>query len=602
MTTVLISYSHAPKGHREQVLRLALQLRASGLDVRLDRFIRAPWRTWSTWMDRQLEEANYVLIIWSRSYAAGWEGRNPIGRGRGAAWEAAVIKGMLYDQQLHDNQLRILLFQEYEDGAELPGRLAANVAYGLPSDEEQLCIDLGVTRMGTPLPPELEIDQALKSEGTLEPPRLLILARPLLFWLQLISVLSMLVLLASGLWFIDRGSKARQSLMAETLRYGGAANELVKQLRAYDYSIPLGLLVEGRVTAADENTLPIPYESELKAVVPHGDHWIAVGTREGAVSSGLLFGNDRFDPVQGTRKLRHAASCRDGLWLAGESGQGMGVLLHYTSGVSLGGDNDVKTWSAIACTASGVLAAGWTNDQRGVFYGSDRVEVSEKAQQWRAIARAFGLYWLIGYTTNTGRIARVSGTGLDEIAISDSSHLFDACTYDNRLYVVGDLRKPLKQGIAFHFEPTKPVIPYVVPQTEKLHGVACHQEYGVCAVGKQGDDAVVVCLGDDGNLTAVAPAVSGVEFEDIVPTTNGFVAVGKNQTDRAVAVLLTPEGYELKRWVDASSWEGSALIVNTEIRWWRLAAVVSFLVILFVAHRGLVARARFIPEEELTDG
>lgn len=95
---VFISYSHDTPEHNESVLRLAERLRANGVDCQLDQYEMSPDDGWSRWMMRQLESADFVLLICTEAYTRRVEGREEPYRGLGAAWEGALITQGLYEK------------------------------------------------------------------------------------------------------------------------------------------------------------------------------------------------------------------------------------------------------------------------------------------------------------------------------------------------------------------------------------------------------------------------------------------------------------------------------------------------------------------------
>src|SRR5687767_13035163 len=89
---VLISYAHdaeeSAPGHVERVRRFWTFLRAQGIDARLDVLAANEQQDWPAWMDQQLRETRFVLVIASPAYRERAEGRGPTGEGRGVRWEA----------------------------------------------------------------------------------------------------------------------------------------------------------------------------------------------------------------------------------------------------------------------------------------------------------------------------------------------------------------------------------------------------------------------------------------------------------------------------------------------------------------------------------
>lgn len=93
---VFITYSHDDERHRELVREFATFLRADvGIDVRLDRWADDGRRDWSLWAIEQLAEADFVLVIASPDYKRRAEGTEVPHLGRGAQFEAAMIRDNL---------------------------------------------------------------------------------------------------------------------------------------------------------------------------------------------------------------------------------------------------------------------------------------------------------------------------------------------------------------------------------------------------------------------------------------------------------------------------------------------------------------------------
>lgn len=95
---VFISYAHEPDGgaHAERVRALWVLLRQHSIDARLDRPAAERPQDWAAWMQREIESADYVLTIASPAYKRRAEGSEEPGIGEGVAWEAALIKDVVY--------------------------------------------------------------------------------------------------------------------------------------------------------------------------------------------------------------------------------------------------------------------------------------------------------------------------------------------------------------------------------------------------------------------------------------------------------------------------------------------------------------------------
>jgi pimeloyl-ACP methyl ester carboxylesterase len=94
---ILISYSHDNEQHRNRVLQLADQLRNDGLDVCIDQNHPNPPEGWPLWMERQIEQSDFVLLVFTERYFRRSRGEEDAGTGRGVAWESVLIANELYD-------------------------------------------------------------------------------------------------------------------------------------------------------------------------------------------------------------------------------------------------------------------------------------------------------------------------------------------------------------------------------------------------------------------------------------------------------------------------------------------------------------------------
>jgi hypothetical protein len=64
---VLISYSHDSTEHAQRVLALADQLRADGIEVCIDQYVRDPEEGWIKWMRTQVKQAEKVLLVFTKT-------------------------------------------------------------------------------------------------------------------------------------------------------------------------------------------------------------------------------------------------------------------------------------------------------------------------------------------------------------------------------------------------------------------------------------------------------------------------------------------------------------------------------------------------------
>ena len=94
---VFISYSHDSDEHKDRVLALANRLRQDGIDATLDRYEASPPEGWPMWMDRQVRESAFVLVVCSEIYLKRAQGKEEPGKGHGARWESVLTFQQIYD-------------------------------------------------------------------------------------------------------------------------------------------------------------------------------------------------------------------------------------------------------------------------------------------------------------------------------------------------------------------------------------------------------------------------------------------------------------------------------------------------------------------------
>jgi len=96
---VFISYrqeSERPE-HQDRVLALADRLIEWGIETDLDQYEQNPPEGWATWCKRQIQAADYVLIVCTPAYLRTMEGQDAPGNGHGVLWETRLIRQLLYD-------------------------------------------------------------------------------------------------------------------------------------------------------------------------------------------------------------------------------------------------------------------------------------------------------------------------------------------------------------------------------------------------------------------------------------------------------------------------------------------------------------------------
>ncbi|HMB06043.1 MAG TPA: SEFIR domain-containing protein, partial [Isosphaeraceae bacterium] len=98
---VFLSYSHDSDEHAARVLDLANALRRDGSDVILDRYLqpRGPEEGWPLWMDRNIRDADFVLLVCTATYLRRVMSEEEPGLGLGVRWEGKLIYNRIYHDQ-----------------------------------------------------------------------------------------------------------------------------------------------------------------------------------------------------------------------------------------------------------------------------------------------------------------------------------------------------------------------------------------------------------------------------------------------------------------------------------------------------------------------
>ncbi|HEX3045013.1 MAG TPA: tetratricopeptide repeat protein [Bacillota bacterium] len=109
---VFISYSHDSPEHANRILALSDRLRTDGIDCILDQYEPTPSEGWPRWMDKQIQNADYVLMICTEPYYKRVMGEEKPGIGRGVRWEGNLIYNHIYHNDTKNTKFIPVLFQD----------------------------------------------------------------------------------------------------------------------------------------------------------------------------------------------------------------------------------------------------------------------------------------------------------------------------------------------------------------------------------------------------------------------------------------------------------------------------------------------------------
>lgn len=104
MPKVFISYSHDSDAHRQFVRDLCSRLRDGGLDCLIDQVVNgSPPDGWPCWMEEQIEQADFVLLVCTEPYLERFRRKGRQG-GHGVTFEGVVITQALYNEYYRNDK------------------------------------------------------------------------------------------------------------------------------------------------------------------------------------------------------------------------------------------------------------------------------------------------------------------------------------------------------------------------------------------------------------------------------------------------------------------------------------------------------------------
>lgn len=109
---VFISYAHESEILSNNVLELSNYLRIQGIDSEIDQYEESPPEGWPKWMMRQVQEADYVLIVCSKLF---YERSNDFSQsddGLGVKWETSLILQQLYTMSTNNKKFIPIIFEK----------------------------------------------------------------------------------------------------------------------------------------------------------------------------------------------------------------------------------------------------------------------------------------------------------------------------------------------------------------------------------------------------------------------------------------------------------------------------------------------------------
>lgn len=148
--TAFVSWAHShptwsvdrTSDWESQVAAFVALLRYRGIEAEVDLFHLDEAIDWTRYGPREIEVAQYTLIVMSRAWAERWSGANQPHEGAGAAAEADTLKGLFTrDQEVWQRRVVIVMFPDVEQSAvplDLQRVSRVSVDPSVPDSYEQL--------------------------------------------------------------------------------------------------------------------------------------------------------------------------------------------------------------------------------------------------------------------------------------------------------------------------------------------------------------------------------------------------------------------------------------------------------------------------------
>ncbi len=126
---VFISYTHDSDQHRTKVLQLADSLNKHGIRCNLDQYeIALKNGDGAGWMEKQIRDSHFVLLVCTKEYLGAWEDTLPIEKRRGARWEILHIRNAVYAKG-SKNEKFVPILLTHADEAHIPSMLGTASRY-----------------------------------------------------------------------------------------------------------------------------------------------------------------------------------------------------------------------------------------------------------------------------------------------------------------------------------------------------------------------------------------------------------------------------------------------------------------------------------------
>lgn len=137
---VFISYAHSTNTFANKILYFSNNLRTEQyIDANIDQYEESPPQGWQRWMDEQIRDADYVLVICTQDYMNKLN-NYATSNGKGVNWEVNIIYQHLYDACCNNSKFIPILLNDGTP-ADIPTPLRSSTFYNIEdiTDFKKLC-------------------------------------------------------------------------------------------------------------------------------------------------------------------------------------------------------------------------------------------------------------------------------------------------------------------------------------------------------------------------------------------------------------------------------------------------------------------------------
>lgn len=110
---VFISYSHQSKEYENRILEFANNLRSEGIDANIDLYEEAPVEGWPRWMENQINNSDFVLVVNSKSYFEKCYSETK--KSKGISWEVSIVYQCIYDASTTNSKFIPIYFDDEDE-------------------------------------------------------------------------------------------------------------------------------------------------------------------------------------------------------------------------------------------------------------------------------------------------------------------------------------------------------------------------------------------------------------------------------------------------------------------------------------------------------